>query len=166
MKDVQDEQFIVVNENDEIVGYKTRFECHHNRTYIHRAVDVALFNQEGKLIFQKRSTQKDLYPGYFTLSSTGHVSKGEMYEQAAARELKEEMGVEHILLKRISTFLVPAKSEIEMITLFTGSHNGPYIFPKDEVESIHYFSPKEINSVRDTITPSSLQSLKVLKIIL
>lgn len=164
MKDIQDEQFIIVNEKDEVLGYKTRFECHHDKSLIHRAVNVALFNTEGKLVMQKRSTQKDLYPGYFALSSTGHVSKGETYEQAAIRELEEEMGVSKISLKRIGTFIVKASEETEMIALFTGIYDGKYTYPSDEVESIHYFSPKEINTLKQ-ITPCSTQSLKILKII-
>ena len=165
MKDIQDELFIVVDEKDKIIGYKTRYECHHNKSYIHRAVDVALFNSKGQLVLQKRSTQKDLYPGYYALSSTGHVSKGESYKQAAHRELQEEMGVSGINLKNIATFIVPAKDEIEMITLFTGICDAEYSYPKDEVESIHYFFPREIQMLKN-ITPSSLYSLKLLKIII
>lgn len=164
MKDVQDEQFIVVNEKDEIIGYKTRFECHHDKSLIHRAINVALFNTEGKLVMQKRSTQKDLYPSYYALSSTGHVSKGETYEQAAVRELEEEMGASNISLKRIGTFLVKAPNETEMIALFIGIYNGEYTYPSDEVESIHYFSPQEIQKLKH-ITPCSTKSLKLLKII-
>ncbi|MFH0773718.1 MAG: NUDIX domain-containing protein [bacterium] len=165
MKDVQDEQFIVVDEQDKIVGYKTRYECHHNKSYIHRAINIALFNTEGKLVMQKRSAQKDLYPGYYALSSTGHVSKGETYEVTAMRELQEEMGVTGIDLKRIATFLVSAEKETEMVTLFTGNYNGVYSFPTDEVKSIHFFSSGEIRQLKN-ITPCSRHSLKILKIIL
>jgi isopentenyl-diphosphate delta-isomerase type 1 len=165
MKDMQDEQFIVVNEKDEIIGYKTRYECHHDKSLIHRAINIAIFNKEGKLVMQKRSTQKDLYPGYYALSSTGHVSKGETYEEAAQRELKEEMGVSHIDLKRKATFLVSAPDETEMVTLFTGIYDGEYSYPSDEVESLSYFSPQEISHLKH-ITPCSTQSLKIMKIIL
>lgn len=164
MKDIQDEQFIVVNEKDEIVGYKTRYECHHNKSLIHRAINIALFNSKGQIVLQKRSLQKDLYPGYYALSSTGHVSKGETYEEAAIRELKEEMGVSKINLKRIDTFLVPAKDETEMIALFTGVYDGDYLYPSDEVESIHYFFSSELQKL-NKITPCSQKSLQILKLI-
>jgi isopentenyl-diphosphate delta-isomerase type 1 len=165
MKDIQDEKFIVVNGKDEIVGYKTRYECHHDKSLIHRAINIALFNTEGKLVMQKRSMQKDLYKGYYALSATGHVSKGETYEEAAQRELEEEMGVSHINLKRNATFLVSAPDETEMVTLFTGNYDGKYIYPSDEVESLHYFSPQEIFKI-NKITPCSTQSLKIMKIII
>jgi len=162
MKDIQDEQFIVVNEKDEVIGYKSRYECHHDKSLIHRAVDVILLNKEGKIAMQKRSIQKDLYPGYYCVTASGHVSKGESYEDTADRELKEEMGVEEVRLERKDTFITHAEKETEMIAIFVGSYEGTYDFPVDEVESIHFFSKEEIKKV-SPITPSSIESLKRIK---
>jgi len=160
MKDIQDEQFIVVNEKDEVIGYKSRYECHHDKSLIHRAVDVILLNKEGKIAMQKRSIQKDLYPGYYCVTASGHVSKGESYEDTADRELKEEMGVEEVRLERKDTFITHAEKETEMIAIFVGSYEGAYDFPVDEVESVHFFSNKEIKKL-SPITPSSIESLKL-----
>lgn len=147
MKDIQEEQFIVVNEKDEIVGYKSRFECHHDKSLIHRSTDVVLFNQEGKIALQKRSSSKDLYPGYYAVTASGHVSKGEGWEAAAYRELKEEMGVEGVHLEEKGTFIVHNENETEMTMLFVGNYNGSFIYPSDEVESVHYFSKEEIKKI-------------------
>jgi isopentenyl-diphosphate delta-isomerase type 1 len=162
MKDIQNEQFIVVNEKDEVIGYKTRYECHHNKNYIHRAVDIILTNNEGKIVMQKRSLQKDLYPGCYCVTASGHVSKGESYEDTAQRELKEEMGVDNVQLQKKETFITYAEKETEMITIFVGTYNGVYHFPKDEVESVHFFSKGEMKKI-SPITPSSIESLKRLK---
>lgn len=162
MKDIQNEKFIVVNDKDEIVGYKTRFECHNNKLLIHRSVDVALFNKDGKIALQKRSINKDLYPGYFCITASGHVSKGESYKDAAYRELKEEMGVEKVKLIKQGTFIIYNKTETEMTTLFTGNYDGLFSFPKDEVESIHYFSKEEIKKIPSNKI-CSIESLKKLK---
>jgi len=161
MKDIQDEQFIVVDENDQIMGYKTRYQCHHDKLLIHRAVDVILFNAEGKIVMQKRSKQKDLYPSYYCVTASGHVSKGESYEDTAYRELKEEMGVGRIPLVRNDTFITHAERETEMIAIFIGNYDGLFSFPSDEVESIHFFSREEIKKL-SPITPSSVESLKLL----
>ena len=161
MKDIQSEQFIVVNEKDEIIGYKSRYECHHNKSLIHRAVDVILFNKNGQIIMQKRSSQKDLFPGYYCATATGHVSKGESYTEAAYRELNEEMGVIGITLEQKTTFIVYDEKETEMITLFTGTYDGQFNFSKDEVESIYTFSTDEIKNI-SPITPSSTACFKKL----
>ena len=134
MKDILSEQFIVVNEKDEIIGYKSRYECHHNPSLIHRAVEVILRTKEGKVIMQKRNMQKDLYPGYFCVTASGHVNKDETYESAAQRELSEEMGIKGVLLQKRKTFITREIAETEMITLFTGEYNGEIKFASDEVE--------------------------------
>lgn len=159
MKDRQDEQFIVVNEKDEIVGYQSRFKCHHDKSLIHRAVDVVLFNKEGKIAMQKRSKDKDLYAGYYCVTAGGHVSKGDSWEQAAYRELKEEMGVEGIQLKKKETFIVHDEKETEMNTLFVGNYDGSFQYPRDEVESVHYYSKDEIKKLTP-LTSCSRESLK------
>lgn len=159
MKDIQDEQFIVVDERDEIIGYKTRYQCHHDKSLIHRAVDVILLNKEGKIVMQKRSKQKDLYPGCYCVTASGHVSRGESYESTAQRELKEEMGVEGISLKRKDTFITHAEKETEMIAIFVGNYEGSFMFPSDEVESIHFLTKEEVKQL-SPITPSSIESLK------
>lgn len=161
MKDIQDEQFIIVNEKDEVIGYKTRYECHHDKSLIHRAVDVILLNKEEKIAMQKRSIQKDLYPEYYCVTASGHVSKGESYEDTADRELKEEMGVEEVHLQKKDTFIAHAEKETEMITIFVGYYDGSFTFPADEVESVHFFSKEEIKKL-SPITPSSIESLKLL----
>lgn len=161
MKDIQNEQFIVVNEKDEIIGYKSRYECHHNKSLIHRAVDVILFNKEGKMVMQKRSKEKDLYPGYYCTTAGGHVSKGATREETAYRELKEEMGVEGVHLEKKETYIVYSEEETEMITMFVGVYDGKYTFPSDEVSSIHFFLKEEIKKVHP-ITDASIVCLKKL----
>lgn len=164
MKDIQNEEFVVVNEKDEIIGYRTRYDCHHDKTLIHRAVDVVLFNTEGNIAMQKRSTQKDLYPGFFCITASGHVSRGESREETAYRELKEEMGVEGIPLERRETFMVSEEHETEMISLFVGIYDGSFIYPSDEVQSVRFFTPSEVKKLTP-LTASTIESLKRLNIL-
>lgn len=46
------------------------------------------------VLLQKRSSNKDSYPGCYDISSAGHVSAGDTYQETAIRELKEELGIE------------------------------------------------------------------------
>jgi len=104
--DNQDELFVVVDKNDKVVGYRTRKECHQNKTLIHRSVGMVISNAKGEILLQKRSLTKDLYPGFYSSSCSGHLKKGEDYQKAAEREIKEELGVARKLniklLKRLS----------------------------------------------------------------
>ena len=46
------------------------------------------------ILLQKRSMEKDSFPGQYDTSSAGHISAGEEPLSSALRELKEELGIE------------------------------------------------------------------------
>lgn len=159
MKDNQDELFVIVDEKDKIIGYRSRYNCHHNPSLIHRSANVVLCNRKGQILLQKRSMQKDTYPGKYTISTSGHVGKGESYLQAAQRELKEELGVSVPNLTLTEVFISYMPNETEMVALLKGSHEGPFVFPEDEVEKVEFVSSSLLYSYRDKLTPNGYQSL-------
>lgn len=58
----------------------------------HRAIHVWVFDAAGRLLLQRRSATKDLYPNVWAVSVGGHVDAGEDYLQTALREMWEELG--------------------------------------------------------------------------
>ncbi len=46
-----------------------------------------------RILLQKRSMNKDAYPGCYDISSAGHIPAGEDYLPSALRELYEELGI-------------------------------------------------------------------------
>ena len=71
----------------------------HRDGNLHRTVHIwiARRSQETgriQILMQKRSDQKDSYPGCYDISAAGHVPAGEGYLAAARRELLEELGIE------------------------------------------------------------------------
>lgn len=89
---VSQELLDVVDEDDNVIGVKTRGEIH-ARGLMHRAVHILVFNSSEELFIQKRSMSKDENPGQWDSSAAGHVDSGETYLQCAIRELEEELGV-------------------------------------------------------------------------
>src|SRR5580700_5303083 len=81
----------VVNEYDEVIGQDTRKHIHDTHQ-IHRGVHVLIRNSKEEILIQRRSFSKDYYPGYYDISVGAQVSSGESYEDAARRELTEELG--------------------------------------------------------------------------
>lgn len=69
----------------------------HRDGRLHGTVHVWLIRtgEDGKdeILLQKRSGQKEIYPGCWDISSAGHLQAGDTFEQAAVRELAEELGV-------------------------------------------------------------------------
>jgi len=156
------ELFVVVDENDNILGYKTRKMCHRNKALIHRAVSIAVINKQGAILLQKRSQRKDLYPGLYALSASGHVDKNETYEEAAKRELFEELGVS-LVPQFCETFIIRTGEETEMIALFTLIYSGPFIMNREEISELKFFTKKEAAKISNKLTPCALKSLKRLK---
>jgi len=76
-----EEIFDVVNERDEVVGQAPRREVH-ARSLKHRAVHILVFNARGQVFLQKRSLKKDLHPGVWDSSTSGHLDTGEDYDAA------------------------------------------------------------------------------------
>lgn len=57
-------------------------------------VHVGVLSTEGKLLIQQRSTEKAMFGGMWDLSAGGYAQEGESSEEAARRELLEEIGIE------------------------------------------------------------------------
>src|SRR3989338_6038362 len=92
----------IVNENNKIIGKADREDIH-SKKLTHRTVFVLVFNSRNELYIKKRSLKKDLYPGFWEISASGHINSGENIYKAAERELKEELGIK-AKLKRIMKF--------------------------------------------------------------
>jgi isopentenyl-diphosphate delta-isomerase len=138
-----DEYFVVVDADDKVLGKATREECHSNRRLIHRSVYIFVVNDRNEVFLQKRSMSKDLYPGYFTGSATGHVDYGEDYDEAAKRELIEELGIDVPLLQlgKVKSF---TKNEREFSMLYICRYNGPVEFDTEEITEGGFVSLESI----------------------
>ncbi len=164
MKDKQDELFVVVNKQDKIIGYRTRYDCHHDKSLIHRAVGVVIFNSKGELLLQKRSNHKDLNPGLYDLSVSGHVNQGQTYYQAAQREMQEELGIK-IPIKRYKKFLLENDQETEIDCLFNATSNGPFYPNKAEVDEVRFVDTGKLSNMLPMLTPFAILSLKEFKLL-
>lgn len=92
-----DELLLVVDENDQVIDYKTKAECHDDGGILHRAFSIFIFNEDGNLLLQKRSEDKRLWPLIWSNSCCSHPRKGESMEVATQRRLREELGFESSL---------------------------------------------------------------------
>ena len=100
-------------------------------------------NEKGSydLLLQKRSENKDAFPGCYDISSAGHLPAGQDYLTSALRELEEELGI---------------KAEPEQLH-FMGLHEG-------KCEEIFYGKPfknHEISHVYLFSEPINIKELKL-----
>ena len=82
----------IVNNDDKIIGEKTREEIH-QEGLLHREIHVYFVTPQKELIFQHRARDKDTYPDLLDATVGGHVEIGDSYEKTAIKEAWEETGV-------------------------------------------------------------------------
>lgn len=91
----------------------------HRQSLRHRSVLVLVYNLKNKLYLQKRSEVKSLYPSRFDLSAAGHVRSGEARLDAAARELRQELGLVADRLRLVSAVPASRETGFEFVTLYS-----------------------------------------------
>lgn len=90
------EYFDIVDEAGEPTGITVSREEAHEKGILHRTAHVWIVKQSNgktEILLQKRSDEKDSFPGMYDTSSAGHISAGEEPLPSALRELQEELGV-------------------------------------------------------------------------
>lgn len=58
-------------------------------------VKLAIFNDQGEMLIQKRQSTKQKYPNLWDFSVAGNAIHGEISEEAIERELMEELSIEY-----------------------------------------------------------------------
>ena len=90
------EIFDIVDENGVPVGETVERGRAHAEGIRHRTAHIWIIREmDGRVqvFLQKRSADKDSFPGRFDTSSAGHIPAGDEPLQSALRELKEELGL-------------------------------------------------------------------------
>ena len=96
MADPANECFALRREDGSLTGEIKLRALVHRDGDLHGASHVFLARLRGEraeLLLQKRSAQKDSFPGLYDISAAGHLDPGEDFAAAARRELAEELGV-------------------------------------------------------------------------
>jgi 16S rRNA (adenine1518-N6/adenine1519-N6)-dimethyltransferase len=142
--DGPEESFPVVDERDEVAGAAPRGQVHANNL-LHRAVHMLIFKSGGEVLLQMRSRWKDRHPLAWDSSAAGHVNAGEEYDQSAARELREELGIDTPLV-RIAKLPASARTGYEFICLYRGSYDGKLRLEPREIEAGRLFPPAIVDA--------------------
>ncbi len=88
----EDEPLILVDAQDQALGYLDKAACHDGQGRLHRAFSVFIFNDRNEVLLQKRAAGKRLWPSYWSNSCCSHPRRGESMEVAVRRRIGEELG--------------------------------------------------------------------------
>lgn len=140
----------IVDENDNITGYKERNDKDTNTIY--RVSYLWITDTNGKILLAQRALNKNHNPGKWGPVVAGTVEEGETYESNIIKEAEEEIG-----LKNIKPILGTKKrqknkynyfSQEFLLTLPSGFNN--FTIQKEEVAEIKWFTVEELEKKLET----------------
>jgi 16S rRNA (adenine1518-N6/adenine1519-N6)-dimethyltransferase len=159
--DNPDEIFDLVNLRDQVIGRVRRQAAHRDPTLVHRSVQVMVFDSSGKrVLLQRRSRMKDLFPGCYCASASGHVASGETYAETAIRETEEELGCV-LQLAYVGKEVVRSIYETEMTALFLGCSDGPFSFHPFETDGGEFRVLADLEGPQAEGSPDMTPALQV-----
>ncbi len=166
---MNDEFFDLIDDaSGEVIGRATRRECHGNPKLIHRSVRVIVYHPDGhSLLLQKRSAAKDIFPGRWDMAVGGHVDSGETPDQAAVREMGEELGMPpDVPLKKLFQLKVRNEIESENVQEYSAVFEGPFRIQESELDEVRFFPFDELKRLveksPEQFTPLLVRELRIL----
>jgi isopentenyl-diphosphate Delta-isomerase len=144
---------IIVNEQDEIIGYKTRRELNAGDIdKIYRVSALWLTNSRGDILLAQRAPGKRHDPGKWGPAAAGTLEEGDTYDSNIAKEIEEELGLTSLTLTHGPKIRVS-----DRYNYFTQWYKAVIDLPieafrlqKEEVAAVKWLSPDELErALRD-----------------
>jgi isopentenyl-diphosphate delta-isomerase len=140
---------ILVDDEDQGVGFMSKAQCHEGRGVLHRAFSLLIFNERGELLIQQRAAAKRLWPLYWSNSCCSHPRGEESMETATQRRLSEELGMT-CSLRFLFKFQYQAQfdatgAEHELCSVFIGRATQPPRINAAEIHAWRWIAPEALS---------------------
>lgn len=140
-----EEEIILVDKNDHILGYKPRSQRTDNDCW--RIVSVWVENSRGQVLLQQRSFNKPLSPGMWTPAAEGNVPRDEDYASAAKRELAEEIGLTGVELVKKNKWYGKFEFGSRQVQGYTAACDWPiekFVIQTEEVAALEWVDKQKV----------------------
>lgn len=140
-----EEYLDLVDENDQVVGKELRSTIYANGWKNFRVVNVFLKNSKGQLWIPRRTAHKAIFPSALDFSAAGHVSSGETYDEAFAKEVQEELGIDvaHVPHKLLGYF-TPKDGVVLFTKTYEIESDETPKFNPDDFSEYYWLTPQEV----------------------
>ena len=99
--EMMEELVLCLDSDDNVIDSSSKFTTHHGEGILHRAFSVLIFDSEGRLLVQQRSSDKITFPAVWANSCCSHpldidgenTDPIEGVKEAARRKLDQELGI-------------------------------------------------------------------------
>ncbi|MDR5612769.1 MAG: NUDIX hydrolase YfcD [Arsenophonus sp.] len=150
----------IVDDKNKVIAQATRQQMR-AENLCHRAAYIIVHDGMGKILIQRRTEMKDIYPGLLDATAGGVATSGEGMLAAARREAEEELGIADVPFAEHGLFYYETTQCRVWGGLFSCVSHGPFALQEAEVESVFWLTPDEINARRHEFTPDSLKALSL-----
>ena len=114
-------------------------------------VHVCLFDSRGRLLIQKRTMEKHIWPGLWDVSVGGGVDAGETSRQGAEREFREELGYVLDLTDLRPAVTVNFQEGFDDFYIVTRDlDETKLVLQKEEVETVRWVTMEELLAMVDS----------------
>jgi isopentenyl-diphosphate delta-isomerase type 1 len=143
----ESEMLDIVDMDDNVIGASTK-ESKMANGLVSR--NVAIFIRDGqRILIARRAMHKKTFPGRYDLAVCGNVAAGESYEDAARRELMEELGIgcRLTMLKKVFNEINADGIALKYFTgIFIGDFSGD-VKLNDELSETRWLSVPELEEM-------------------
>lgn len=137
----------LVDEDDNVIGMEDRNSIYAKELRNFRVINIIIMNSNNKIIVPKRSGNRRIFPNCYDFSVGGHVSSGETYEEAAYREMEEELGITNVKLDEIGYFKPFELNTSSFSKMYKLIYDGDLNYDKDGIQEIFYMDKEEIRKL-------------------
>lgn len=142
----------VVDADDRVLRTVTRAEMRAGRLR-HRSVFVVVQSSCGDVLAHRRADHKDVWPGRWDFAAGGVVTSGEGYDEAAVRELAEELGIAGVALERLGRGAYEDVDVAEIAQVYRVHWDGPVSFADGEVAETRWITLEELQRAAHGTSP-------------
>ena len=159
-EEIQMEYLDIVDENGIPTGQTMSRDVAHRDGIRHRTAHVWVVRPSGEgfdILLQKRSMEKDSFPGFYDTSSAGHIPAGDEPLPSALRELQEELGITAVpeQLQYAGIFYIQYEkefhgkmfrdNEVTRVYVYTEPvETEKLVLQKSEVDEVRWFSLDQV----------------------
>jgi isopentenyldiphosphate isomerase len=140
---------IFVDENDIPIGSGSMQDAR-EKGIVYRIIQIFITNSKGEMLLQRRASHAHMTSaGKWDQSVGGHVDAGEGYDEAAYREMKEEIGIENVPLREVKKYYSEG-GDVSIIKrfnmLYTGVYDGEVMPNPEEISEVKWINPADLEA--------------------
>jgi isopentenyldiphosphate isomerase/mannose-6-phosphate isomerase-like protein (cupin superfamily) len=137
-------RIVVVNDQDEVIGYKKRGTL--NQEDIYRVSALWVTNPNGDILLAQRHHTKKHHPNLWGPAVAGTIDEGETYDENIVKEAEEEIGLKNIQPKKSQKIRATGEHNhfTQWYTLTCDKSADDFVIQEDEVEQVKWFTRAEL----------------------